>query len=41
MTIKNPPSLKEYYQIYYDSNYFRDLICIKDERAFDIAQTIN
>lgn len=34
MTKHKSPSLKEYYRIYYDSNYFRDLICIKDERAF-------
>ena len=38
MSIKNPPSLKEYYRIYYDSNYFRDLICIKDEKAFTTGE---
>jgi len=34
MTKHKSPSLKEYYRIYYDSNYFRDVRCIKDEKAF-------
>ena len=38
MTIKNPPSLKEYYTIYYDSNYWRDVRCIYGERAFSTGK---
>lgn len=34
MTMSQRPSLKQYYRIYYDSNYYRDLRCIKDVKAF-------